>query len=214
MIQKFIYSSIALFILASCLNTQKKSNQQSTKKETLETQKEVVTDTTSILDYAKETTNEETAKKIQQFLLEKNKKDIESNSLTSDDRKFSFYEIDLNDDGKYEYFIHLEGRYFCGSGGCSFYLLNNDFSINTYFSVTNPPVFRSASITNGWHDLILYGDYTHDAGVKNYIYLKFDKSKGTYPSNPSIIKKIDMAPSGHDFVMWHDEFSKAKPFTF
>jgi len=212
-----MYYTVALFVFASCKDSNKESGKETKDADTTVVQKQA-DDITKIadseVDYQKETTNEESAKKIQAFLLDNNKKDIENGSLTSNDRKFSFYEIDLNDDGKNEYFIQLSGQYFCGTGGCSYYLLNNDFTVNTYFSVTNPPVFKSSNVTNGWHDLILFGDYNQDGGVKNYTYLKFDKSKGSYPSNPSIVKKTDMAPNGHDFVMWQKEYSKAKQFTF
>ena len=215
--QKLIYFLLAIFVFASCKNSTNESENQSKKVETAEIQKKeeaVKKDTNQIADYQKETTSDETAKKIQTFLSDKNKADIEKDLLTEDDRKFSFYEIDLNEDGKNEYFIQLEGQYFCGNGGCSYYLLNNDMSVNTYFTVTNPPVFRSSGKTDGWHDLILFGDNNQDNGVKNYIHLKYDKSKRKYPSNPSLIKKTDIAPGGSDFVMWHDEYSKAKPFTF
>ena len=40
------------------------------------------------------------------------------------------------------------------------------------------------------------------------------KAKGSYPANPSVIKKTDMAPAGEDFIMWDDNFSRAKSFTF
>ncbi len=215
--QNIIYFTFAFLSFSSCEYSKKETNSQSKNIDTIEIQKQIEvaeTDSPKMEDYQIETTNDETAKKIINFLLDKNKNEVEKNILTSDDRKFSFYEIDLNDDHKNEYLIYLQGRYFCGSGGCSFYLLNNDFSINTYFSVTFPPIFRSSSKTDGWHDLILFGDYNQDGGIKNYIYLKYDKLKGKYPSNPSLIEKVDMAPSGHDFVMWHDEFSKAKPYAF
>lgn len=163
-------------------------------------------------DYAKETTNEQTATKLAGFL----RKELADNLkfLKPEERKFSFYEVDLNDDNKPEYFIGFEGSYFCGSGGCSYYLLNNNLSVNTYFTVTRAPIIRSSAITGGWHDLILWGKWKPDTGVESYIHLKYDKAKGKYPSNPSVIKQSDVAPSGHDFVMWDDNFSKAKTFSF
>lgn len=163
--------------------------------------------------YDAATTSSDVAEKIKGFLVAKLKNDLPV--MTNNDRQFSFYAIDLNGDDKNEYFVKLEGRYFCGSGGCSFYLLNNDLSVNTYFTVTNPPIFRSSQKTNGWNDLILFGDYDEKTGgVKSYIHLKFDKSKNRYPSNPSVIRKIEMAPSGSDYIMWSDDFSRAKTFTF
>lgn len=145
--------------------------------------------------------------KIKTFLIFKYKTELKS--LNEKDRKFSYYEVDLNEDEKTEYFVRLEGNYFCGSRGCSFYLLNNDFTINTYFTNTNPPIFRSSFKTNGWNDLILFGKTDKTVGVKNYILLKFDKNKNRYPSNPTLAEKSKHAPNGHDLVMWHKEFGNA-----
>lgn len=210
------YFTFIILIFSSCQYSNKDSSTKTNTIDTTEVEKPIeVTEKVSLEEnYQIETSNDNTAKTIINFLQDKYKNDIENNFLTNDDKRFSFYEIDLNADQNNEYLIYLQGSNFCGSGGCSFYLLNNDFSVNTYFTVTNPPIFRSASKTDGWHDLILFGDYNKDGGVINYIYLKYDKLKSKYPSNPSMIEKIDMAPSGHDFVMWHDDFSKAKPYTF
>ena len=208
---KLIVPIVALAIITSCQNTKKESDNVVVT-DTAKNQKIETKDSTTVSDYQKETTDEKTAEKIKAFLVKKLEKDLPA--MTKEDRKFSFYAIDLNDDKKDEYFISLEGRYFCGTGGCSFYLLNNDFSVNTYFSVTDAPIFRSSQKTEGWHDLILLGDRDEKNGTKNFIHLKFNKSKGQYPSNPSLIKKTEIAPSGEDFVMWDTQFSKAKTFTF
>lgn len=133
--------------------------------------------------------------------------------MQENDRKFSFYEIDLNDDGRKEFFVSLAGSYFCGSGGCSFYLLNDDLTINTYFSVTNPPIFVSSHLTNGLHDLIFKGNYDKDGGGVNFVHLKYSKEKKGYPSNPSVMKKTDVAPGGHDFNIWENS-SAGRTFSF
>lgn len=201
-----IISFFFLLLMASCQNKESKTAGNA---DTIIPADSAGLDTTSTSDYAEETTNEETAARIKTFLVKAFEKDLKF--MDSSERKFSFYEIDLNDDKKSEYFVKTTT---CGSGGCSFYLLNNDFTINTYFTVTRPPFFISSEKTGGWHDLILKGDTDKLQGVKNYIHLKFDKTTGKYPSNPSLIEKIDLAPNGHDFVMWDDEFSNAKPFSF
>lgn len=162
--------------------------------------------------YAKETTNGKTAEMLKNFLLKKLSNDLKL--LAPSDREFSFYEIDLNNDQKPEYFISLQGRYFCGTGGCSYYLLNNDLSVNTYFSVTNPPIYRSSALSNGWHNLILQGKRNANGGVETFIHLKYDKQKGKYPSNPSLVEQSNIAPSGHDYIMWDENFAKAKIFQF
>lgn len=206
---------VVLFTFLLCWacnqNQVKNGTSKEIKNDTIKSKQIVGSSDTVKVGYAPETTNIETAKKIRKFLFDKHKKDISKGLLTENERKFSFYAVDLNEDAKNEYFIKLN---FCGTGGCSFYLLNNDFTVNTYFTVTEPPIFRTSTITNGWHDLILFGDYNQENGVENYIHLKYSATKGKYPSNPSLLKKSKIAPNGHDFVMWHDNFSMAKTFIF
>ena len=207
-----------IILIASCQNKNNKGIEPKNILDTInstkieKTSKQIRSANASNVNYQKETTDTITANRIIKFLREKYKEDL--TILTSTDRTFSFYQIDLNDDGKNEYFISLLGRYFYGSGGCSFYLLNSDFTVNTYFSVTNPPIFISSQKTDGWHDLILKGSYDENGGVISFIQLKFDKTKEAYPSNPSLIKKTKIAPSGEDFIMWDDNFSRAKSFVF
>jgi len=156
--------------------------------------------------YSSDTTDNATAEKLKLYLRDYLKSDLPS--LETSDRQFSFYTVDLNNDKKNEYFISLSGRAFCGSGGCTFLLLSSDMKLINRFTVMRPPVFRSAVITSGWNDLIL------KSGNEKFRQLKWDAKAGKYPSNPSMVEETDMAPSGHDFIMWDDNFSKAKTFTF
>lgn len=204
-----ILGSLSL-LLIGCKDSQKTDKHTTHKVDTADA---IVTEKKSIhIGYNVHTTNPQTAEKIKNFLRKKLAKELEF--IDSQSRVFSFYEVDLNDDRKNEYFISMEGLYFCGSGGGSFYLLNHDFTVNSYFTVTRPPIFVSSKKTGGWHDLILWGDADAQGGIKNYIHLKFNKTTGRYPGNPSLIGKTELAPSGHDFVMWDDTFSPAKPFSF
>jgi hypothetical protein len=205
--------------LSACKDVPKKAEvNENTVSPTVDTTKKVETEVVDTLSnsigYLPKTTNEETAQKLRTYITEKYLKPNDLQAIYAKDRKFSFYEIDLNSDKKNEYFIKFEGNYFRGSGGGTFLLLSDDMKLINTFTVTNEPIFRSSEKTNGWNDLILFGDRSETEGVKNFIHLKYDKAKGKYPSNPSLIKKIDLAPSGHDFVMWHDDFSVAKVFEF
>ncbi|MBC5834066.1 hypothetical protein G6N05_04140 [Flavobacterium sp. F372] len=166
------------------------------------------------IEYNSSTINEVTANKLKEFISANYLKPEDLKILEPNDRKFSFYEIDLNSDNKVEYFVNLQGNYFRGSGGGTFLLLSNDMKIIDNFTVMNEPIFRSNQKTNGWNDIILIGDYDENGGAKNFLHLKYDKEKRKYPSNPSLIKKIKMAPSGSDFSMWNKEFSMAKVFEF
>lgn len=102
------------------------------------------------------------------------------NSIPKEERYFYYKAFDLNNDGKDEYFVGFSSPYFCGTGGCSGYILNNDGSVITKFSVTDFPIYVSAGNTGGWRDLIFKsnGEY-HDIKSKS----------GKYPSNPSVAEK-------------------------
>lgn len=103
------------------------------------------------------------------------KKDLPS--LTKEDRVFYYDAFDLNNDKKDEYFVGFSNSYFCGSGGCSGYILNNDGSVINKFTVTDFPILITTSATEKFYDLIFEtGGKFHLIKMKN----------GKYPSNPSV----------------------------
>lgn len=100
-------------------------------------------------------------------------------ALKKDDRFFYYEAFDLNDDKKDEYFVGFSNAYFCGSGGCSGYILNNDGSLISKFSVTDFPILVTTSTSENFYDLIFEtGGEFHVVKMKN----------GKYPSNPSVQK--------------------------
>ncbi len=103
------------------------------------------------------------------------KKDLAA--MTKEDRFFYYQAFDLNNDKKDEYFVGFSNPYFCGSGGCSGYILNNDGSLINSFTVTDFPIFVTTSVTEKFYDLIFEsGGKFHLLKMKN----------GKYPSNPSV----------------------------
>ena len=103
------------------------------------------------------------------------KKDLPA--LTKDDRLFYYEAFDLNNDKKDEYFVGFSNSYFCGSGGCSGYILNNDGSVLNSFTITDFPIYIATSSTEKYYDLIMEtGGEFHLVKMKN----------GKYPSNPSV----------------------------
>ncbi len=111
------------------------------------------------------------------------------NVLTEDQRRFSYEEYDLNGDGKKEYFVGFPppNTYFCGSGGCTFYLLSHaEGQVITRFTVTDPPFAVLPTKTNGWHDLVVYSN-------GSFRKLTFNGTK--YPSNPSTAPTYPDRPS-------------------
>jgi len=156
-------------------------------------------------EFVSQSTDEQTANNIKNFLINVYLKD-DLEILQPNDRKFQFYKIDLNADGKEEIFVRFMSSYFCGTGGCTFLLLDKYGEIITKFSVTRAPIFAEPSKENGWAILLV-----KDSGV--FKELKY--SEGTYPSNPSVLPKAPYdAPSGHAEVMFHDELFKSKTYTF
>lgn len=121
--------------------------------------------------------NENTVKLVKEKLAMMFKDDLSKNLIPEPSRKFILFEYDLNEDGKNEIFVGLTGPYFCGSGGCTFLLLNHEGQKVTGFTVTDYPVIIAGTKTKGWKDLIL------SSGGKNHL-MKFN---GTgYPSNPTV----------------------------
>lgn len=156
-------------------------------------------------EFVPQSTDEQTANNIKNFLINEYLKD-DLQFLQPDDRKFQFYKLDLNADGKEEIFIRFMTSYFCGSGGCTFLLLDKYGSIITKFSVTRPPIFVEPSKENGWARLLV-----KDSGVFKELLF----NNGTYPSNPSVLPKAPYdAPSGHAQVMFDDDFYKSKTIEF
>jgi len=102
-------------------------------------------------------------------------------AMTKDDRYFYYEAFDLNNDQKPEYFVGFSNPYFCGSGGCSGYILNNDGSVINRFTVTDFPIYVTTSSTDKFYDLIMKsGGIAHLVKMKN----------GKYPSNPSVQEKL------------------------
>ena len=116
------------------------------------------------------------------------------------DREFLFEEVDLNADGEKEIFITFFNSNFCGSGGCTFFLIKRDGSIITKFTVTRAPIFVEKIVKNGWATLLVY-----DRGELKELNYK----NGSYPSNPSVLPKAPYdAPSGHSIVLFDENYSE------
>lgn len=102
-------------------------------------------------------------------------------AIKKEDRFFYYEAFDLNHDNKNEYFIGLTSAYFCGTGGCSGYILNSDGSLINKFTVTDFPILIINSTSEKFQDLIM-----GSKGVFYHVKMK----NGKYPSNPSIQKSI------------------------
>jgi hypothetical protein len=134
--------------------------------------------------YGINSSSKQTADLVRLTLKDQLKSDLEKNLVDSLSRKFIFFEYDLNDDGKKEIFVGLTGPYFCGSGGCTTYLLDDQGNTITKFSVSRDIVIDNKK-TNGFKDLFIY------SGGKFRI-VKFNGK--TYPSNPSTLPALNVVP--------------------
>jgi hypothetical protein len=112
--------------------------------------------------------------------------DIEKNIIDSFSRKFIFFEYDLNDDSKKEILVGTRGPYFCGSGGCTIFILDNQGNVISKFSVAGYPIIIDNNKTNGWKNLFIF------SGGKNHIITFNGKN---YPSNPSVQPVLKTLPS-------------------
>lgn len=135
--------------------------------------------------YLVDAISDQTATLVRNRLTQLLEEDLKLGIVDSLSRKFIFFEYDLDDDGKKEIFVGLTGPYFCGSGGCTQFILNDRGEVITKFTVSDYPVVISRDRTKGWNDLyILSGNEYH--------LVKFEGN--SYPSNPSILPKLGILP--------------------
>jgi hypothetical protein len=157
-------------------------------------------------EFAKQSVNDKLAIEIKNYITTKLLTIEDLKLISEDQRKFQIYQIDLNNDGENEIFVNFITSYFCGSGGCTILLLNNQLKPITKFTVTRTPLFAEQILKNGWRILLTKSE----GELKELVY-----TDGTYPSNPSLIEKAPYdAPSGHSEIMFDINFSNPKTYNF
>lgn len=159
-----------------------------------------LTDTIPASFYGPDTYRPEAVRTVQKFTQQQYAQDLQAGIIDSASKKFQLFEYDLNDDGIKEIFVALNGPYFCGSGGCSFLLLDATGKLITSFTVTEAPFVVLPEKKNGYHNLMVYSD-------KAWRVLSFDGKK--YPSNPSVAPKSPQIPGDGLPRILHTE---AEPF--
>lgn len=183
---KFLMALTVVIIVFGCQNKDKTEDKSIIKTIAEDTLSKTVAGTADLSEVtAKDNKTVELIRKQLQVLL---KKDLPA--LTKEDRYFYYEAYDLNDDKKNEYFVGFLNSYFCGSGGCSGYILNNDGSLINSFTVTDFPIVIGTTSSEKCKDLIFKSNNTlHSLKMKN----------GKYPSNPSVQEK------------WKGEIPKESP---
>lgn len=126
-----------------------------------------------------------TAEVVRKALTTFYKEDLEKNFIEQSSRKFIFFEYDLNGDNKKEIFVGLTGGYFCGSGGCTFLILDNVGNKVSSFTVSDYPIVIDSKYSKGWKNLFIQSN-------GKFHVVKYNGKK--YPSNPSIEPVLKLIP--------------------
>lgn len=105
--------------------------------------------------------------------------------IADDQRRFVYDAEDLNGDGDPEYLVGFHNPYFCGSGGCSYYLMKSTGESIASFTVSRAPFIVLDTAHNGWPDLAVYSN-------GSLRLLEFDGS--AYPPNPSVAPEFEQTP--------------------
>nr|WP_315158029.1 hypothetical protein [uncultured Flavobacterium sp.] len=189
--------TLALLLVVAFISCKKETNKSQNAadtatviKDTLSKLKDTIidpdpTDTIPAGQYGINSSNLKTANIVRLTLQNLYKDDLSKNIIDDYSKRFIFFEYDLNDDGKKEILVGLTGSYFCGSGGCTQYILDNQGAVITRFTVADYPVVIDTEKSSGWKNLFIY------SGGKNRI-VKFDGEK--YPSNPSLQPELKVTP--------------------
>jgi len=213
---KKILSAILIVITLFSISCKEQSDKNSTKKvkvktDVIQTEIDPESKTNSeqknlSFEFAKQSVNDKLAIEIKNYITTKLITIEDLKLIPEDQRKFQIYQIDLNNDGENEIFVNFITSYFCGSGGCTILLLNNQLKPITKFTVTRTPLFAEQTLKNGWRLLLTKSE----GELKELVY-----NDGTYPSNPSLIEKAPYdAPSGHSEIMFDINFSNPKTYNF
>lgn len=158
---------------------------------------------TKITDSVTQNEDDELAEKIRSYITTQFMTEADLRAISDKDRKFQYYTIDLNNDGKEEVFVNFITPYFCGTGGCTILLLNSDMQLITSFSPMKT-IFAGELVENGWKVLItrVEGDW------RKLIY-----KNGAYPSNPTLIDLAIDLPNNAEKIFDEDN-SKQKTYSF
>lgn len=199
-ILKASFAFTVLFTLAYCNKTPEKP----VKEIPTSNQPKDSTETDAFADKDSITTSEDSlAIKVKDYINTQYLKPEDLRAIDKSERKFSLYQIDLNNDGKKEIFINFFTPYFCGSGGCSLALLDSNLKLINKFTVTRTPITIDSKTENGWKILWMQDGNTWK-GLSN--------KNGKYPSNPSLIKTTKETPESSNVKLFEDSTLKSYPF--
>lgn len=107
-----------------------------------------------------------------------------SKHLADDKTRYTYAFAPLNSTESSSVIVYVTGPAWCGSGGCTAFVLARDHSaykVITKITIVRPPIRVLSSSTNGWRDI---GVWVQGGGQSGYeARLSFNGK--TYPTNPS-----------------------------
>jgi len=93
---------------------------------------------------------------------------------------------DLDGDGIPEAIVYPISSYWCGSGGCTLFVLKQAGGTWTEVSrstISRPPIYVLSNVANGWHSL---GVWVQGGGIQPGYEAQLDFDGHSYPLNPSV----------------------------
>jgi hypothetical protein len=128
--------------------------------------------------------------------------------------RYSAAFVDLNGDGKPEVIVHVSGRDWCGTGGCTTFILarkDASYRVIGWIPATRTPIRVLASTSHGWRNISAWvrGDAVvqDDTVIPHRVYeaeLRFDGTRYHWrpddPFNPPLVGKVagEVVISGSD----------------
>jgi hypothetical protein len=125
-------------------------------------------------------------------MLEDSLKSFLRSYLTSRDlgddntTRYSFAVVRLHDEATQQVIVYVSGANWCGSGGCTLFVLTGDASSYRVIGrtpITRLPIRILASKTKGWHDI---GVWVQGGGVQPGYEAALPFDGNQYPGNPSV----------------------------
>lgn len=174
------------FLFTSCKNQDSKN--ASSEPDKIESEEEITIQES-------EDDNDELVARVKEFITTQYLTEADLRAISEDQRQFQIHQIDLNNDGEKEIFVNFTSSYFCGTGGCSLLLLNDQIEPITKFTVTRTPLYVEKSLENDWRTI-----FTQSEGKWRKLVYK----GGSYPSNSSVVDISSEGPTENAFKIFDD----------
>lgn len=191
------FTLLAGIYFTSCGNSNNTDNEVNVK-DTVYIEKD------SAQEFVEQSMDDNLAVKIKQFILKDYMTEADLQAISEEDRRFQFYKVDLNNDGKNEVFVNFITPYFCGTGGCTILLLDSDLKLISTFSPTKT-LYIEEEMINGWRVILTKSD-------GKWRKMVFDDD--TYPPNPTVVESTKEFPGENTEIMFDEKFSMPKTYDF